>query len=231
MLEKIYTIPINDAFDACRDDRGSGCPFCRIHDRLEDEALEHILGDAMMEPSVRIVTNETGFCRRHYDMMLTRKNRLSMALMLESHMDELRKSLDAGFLSELVSGKGSKAKSRIKTLAETCYVCDRVDGMMEHMLANAAALWETEKEFRVKTSQQPLFCLTHYAAFLEAGKANIKKKLYGDFAGELKKLELAAFDELRGDIGHFCKKFDYRYENEPWGNAKDAPERAVKFLS
>ena len=29
----------------------------------------------------------------------------------------------------------------------------------------------------------------------------------------------------------FCKKFDYRYENEPWGNAKDAPERARLFLS
>ena len=28
MLEKIYTIPINEAFDACAADRAKGCPFC-----------------------------------------------------------------------------------------------------------------------------------------------------------------------------------------------------------
>ena len=27
------------------------------------------------------------------------------------------------------------------------------------------------------------------------------------------------------------KKFDYRYDEEPWGNAKDAPERAIDFLN
>ena len=25
-------------------------------------------------------------------------------------------------------------------------------------------------------------------------------------------------------------KFDYRYNDEPWGNAKDSPERAINFL-
>ena len=39
------------------------------------------------------------------------------------------------------------------------------------------------------------------------------------------------FDKLRADVSWFCKKFDYRYENEPWGDAKDAPERAKIFLN
>ena len=38
-------------------------------------------------------------------------------------------------------------------------------------------------------------------------------------------------DELRGDVSHFCKKFDYRYAKEPWGNARDAVERSIRFLS
>ena len=37
--------------------------------------------------------------------------------------------------------------------------------------------------------------------------------------------------ELSADVSWFCKKFDYRYDEEPWGNAKDAPERAIKFLT
>ncbi|MDD6266144.1 MAG: DUF6062 family protein [Clostridia bacterium] len=231
MLEKIYTIPVNEAFDECSNDPSLGCPFCRLRDKTENDSLEHILGDAMMEPSTRIETNEKGFCRRHYDMMLTRKNRLGMALMLESHMIELRKSLDASSLSELVSGKGAKAIARIKELSDTCYVCERVESMLTHMIENAALLWDTEKEFRDKTAKQPYFCLTHYREFLLLGKAEIKGRRYNDFASEIKKIELAAFDSIAADVSHFCKKFDYRYENEPWGTAKDAPDRAVKFLS
>ena len=44
-------------------------------------------------------------------------------------------------------------------------------------------------------------------------------------------MENAYFDKLRADVSWFCKKFDYRYENEPWGDAKDAPERAKVFLN
>ena len=38
------------------------------------------------------------------------------------------------------------------------------------------------------------------------------------------------FDELTEDVSWFCKKFDYRYGDEPWYNSKDAVERAMKFL-
>lgn len=53
----------------------------------------------MMEPDVRIKTNEQGFCKTHYDMMFTRKNRLGMALMLESHLAEIKKEVTRGGFS------------------------------------------------------------------------------------------------------------------------------------
>ena len=37
-------------------------------------------------------------------------------------------------------------------------------------------------------------------------------------------------DEIREDVSFFCKKFDYRYDAEPWKNSKDSVERAIKFL-
>jgi hypothetical protein len=37
-------------------------------------------------------------------------------------------------------------------------------------------------------------------------------------------------DTLREDIKWFIKKFDYRYEEEPWKNSKDSVERTIKFL-
>ena len=81
MEEKIYTIPVTQAFE-----KKEGCPFCRLKKELENTELELIMGASMMEPDVRIKTNEQGFCRRHFDKMFEMKNRLSLALMLESHL-------------------------------------------------------------------------------------------------------------------------------------------------
>ena len=49
---------------------------------------------------------------------------------------------------------------------------------------------------------------------------------YPDFYREVSEPVYACFDSLREDISWCCKKFDYRYDAEPWGNAKDAPDRA-----
>lgn len=88
MRESILTIPITDIFEP-----EEGCPICRMRDMLEDRAVEYIMGSAMMEPDVRIETNKQGFCKTHFDKMLAQKNRLSLALMLQSHLMELDKSI------------------------------------------------------------------------------------------------------------------------------------------
>ena len=79
MPEKIFTIPINEAFDE-RD----GCPLCRMRDKLEEQTLESALGAAMMEPAIRIEMNREGFCNPHLQAMYRKKNKLALGLILES---------------------------------------------------------------------------------------------------------------------------------------------------
>ena len=33
-MEKIYTIPVNEAFDASAADKSCGCPFCTLYNGL-----------------------------------------------------------------------------------------------------------------------------------------------------------------------------------------------------
>ena len=115
-MEQIYTIPVNEAFEASAADASCGCAFCAMYNKLEENELELILGASMMEPDVRIKTNEQGFCRTHYDMMFVRKNRLGMALTLESHINDLIKDTKSGLLSK----DGSKAEKRIGELEKSC---------------------------------------------------------------------------------------------------------------
>lgn len=235
MMEKIYTIPVNEAFDECASDASPGCPFCRMRDKLEENELDLILGASMMEPDIRIKTNEMGFCRRHYDKMFVRKNRLGMALMLESHLDEIRRTMDGSFLSDLLKGKGAASVDRLEKLGESCYVCSRIDFSFNKMVENAVYLWKADydahdKTFGDKIHAQHYFCLPHYHRFVECAREQLPKKVFNDFYTPVTAVVTAYFDSLRGDVSWFCKKFDYRYENEDWGNSKDAVERAIRFL-
>lgn len=231
MLEKIYTIPVNEAFDACAADHTAGCPFCRLYEKLENDELDIILGAAMMEPDIRIRTNESGFCHHHYDMMAVRKNRLGLALMMESHLDDVRKTMDDSFAAKMIKGVGHAASHRLDILETSCYLCSRIEDSLSKMIENSVYLWDTESDFRQKLTAQPWFCLPHYNRFVEQGREKLQKKRFADFYEAVSTLEKAYFDELRGDVKHFIRKFDYRFEDEPWGNAKDAIERAIRFLS
>ena len=228
-MEQIYTIPVNEAFEASAADASCGCAFCALYRKLEENELELILGASMMEPDVRIKTNEEGFCKTHYDMMFIRKNRLGMALTLESHLDELRKDVSDNALS-LVTGAGKRAEKRIAALEDSCYVCRRIEFNFSRMIETAVMLWEKDEEFRVKFRAQPMFCLPHYRRLLEAGGKRFRKKELTEFVTAAAKVTETYFDTLREDISWFCKKFDYRYEEEPWYNSRDAVERAMKFL-
>ena len=225
-MEQIYTIPVNEAFEASAADPACGCPLCAIYRKLEENELELILGASMMEPDVRIKTNEQGFCRLHYDLMFVRKNRLGMALTLESHLKELQGEIKEGILG----AAGSKPIKRISALEQDCYVCKRIGYHFEHMVETAVYLWDSDEDFPAKLDAQPYFCLPHYRRLLEYGQKRLGKKKLAAFADACGKVVNNYMSTLTDDVSWFCKKFDYRYDEEPWYNSKDSVERAIKFL-
>ncbi len=230
-MEQLYTIPVNEAFDASAESASCGCPMCALYNKLEENELELILGASMMEPDVRQKTNELGFCHRHYGMMFTRKNRLGLGLILESHLDVVKKDLSSEGLAALFAGAGADAIKKLGKLEESCYVCGRIEMHFTRMFDTVMLLYKTDSAFRRKFAAQPYFCLPHYRRLLELGKQSMNKKEFAEFYAVASELEKRYAEELSGDVSWFCKKFDYRYQDEPWNNAKDAVERAIRFLS
>ena len=228
-MEQIYTIPVNEAFEKSMEDPTAGCPFCRLYNKLEQDELDLILGASMMEPDVRVKTNELGFCRDHFSMMIRRPKRLPLALVLESHLAEQNQNLGRGAM--FIGKAGENAAKKFTTLQKSCYVCDRIEYNFIRMQETAALLWEQDEEFRKKTAAQPFFCLAHFGGFVAAAKARMGRKTFAEFYKSVSEIEGKFMDELSADVSWFVKKFDYRYDEEPWGNAKDAPERASDFLN
>ena len=226
-MEQIYTIVINEAFEKCGNEESS-CPFCAIREKFEGDEIGLILGASMMEPSVRLKTNELGFCRDHYGKMLRAGKKLPLALLLESHMADVSALMRINKLMPAKSAKGS-ANSIIE-LSETCYVCDRINTNFRQVLSNAVYMWSSDPGFRKLFSHQKCFCLPHYAAVLKTASEQLKKNDFASFANSIRQTEELYVSKVREKLAFFIKKFDYRYENEPWGDAKDAVEKTVAAL-
>lgn len=224
MKENICTIPINDVFMP-----KDGCPLCRMHNMLENNYVEYITGAAMMEPDVRMETNEKGFCYRHFDQMVNKGKRLPNALILQTHLEKISGEL----IPECVKGKpDKKALVKLKQLEDSCFVCDKIDWGMKHMLETIFKSWEQDREFRKLFEQQPYICLEHYRMLLEAASnKGISSKNLPEFYKAVSRLSGGYLEKLKSDIAHFCSMFDYRRDGDNWENSKDAIERSVEFLT
>lgn len=221
MRQDICTIPVSEVFEP-----KDGCPLCRLRDVLEQRMTEYITGSAMMEPDVRIDTNHSGFCHRHFERMLQTGSRLSNALLLESHLKELRREI---FVADKTPGK--KELQRCREVEQSCFVCRQVEWGLNHMLETVYQLWLREEEFRTLYREQPFFCLPHARRLMEGaakqmprGKAAAFVRITADVAGNY-------LENLQKEVTHFCSMYDYRNRGGDWGTSRDAVERSIQFLT
>ena len=224
-MEQIYTIPVNEAFDAVKEHGATTCPICTLYHTLEDNELDIILGASMMEPDIRMRTNAEGFCLDHFQKMAGRRNRLSLALMLESHLAAVEELVADGILNS-----PEKAAKKVGELEHSCYLCNRIEYSLSRMIDTVVYLWNTDPAFQTKLAEQPRFCLPHFRRLTEAGKNRLSKRAFPQYYSGVKSVMDRYLTKLQGDVSWFCKKFDYRYDAEPWYDAKDAIERTIAYL-
>lgn len=223
MREDICSIPVNEVFEP-----KDGCPLCRLRDLLEQRMVEYITGAAMMEPDVRIDTNQTGFCHRHFQKMLETGSRLSNALILESHLKQIEQEI---FLLKEQKTPGKKQWQRAEELEHSCFICRQVQWGMEHILESLYQLWQREKEFRALYREQPYFCLPYAALLMKGAQRQMTRANGAEFIRTTAQIAGNYLTQVRENITHFCSMYDYRNQGGDWGTSKDAIERAVLYLT
>lgn len=241
MKEKIYTIPVNDAFR--RNDRD--CPMCVLREKLEGEMLDYYLGPSLMESDVRVSTNERGFCRTHANALYNREhNRLGLGLMLHTRVGqvggELGTALEQADIQPrtLLSGRQKDYRERLRTAAQgirghaaTCVICDRLADTMARYLDVICWQYVHEEPFRDVFRATTQFCVPHLADLLDAAAAHLGQNDASAMLADLRTVTARAFGGLEHDVEWFTLKFDYRNNDKPWGNSKDAVIRAIRTLT
>lgn len=271
MKEKIYTIPVTEAFE-----QDCECPLCLLQSKLEKEYTDYYLGPALMEPDSRIDTNKRGFCRRHFELLYNRQeNRLGLALETHTHLKEKLaeiKELSKAILSEVnvknqsgsffssLSGKfgslfgktnpkgqigsedqvvikgqaslshSARLASMLTQMENSCTVCSRLEYTMDRYLDVIMYLWSKEADFRKIFSEKKGFCLVHLKMLLAAAQKYLNTTESKKFLSLLMQQQIEHLERIEQELEWFTKKFDYRNNDAPWGNSKDALPRSIQKL-
>ncbi len=233
MKEKIYTIPLTDAFSEAGE-----CPFCTLEKKLEAEQVTYALGASMMEPDSRIISNEKGYCRRHFEQMSREGKALSLGLVLDTHLNQLIKELEAACATPKAKGGLLKKATVTEPVAavleknqSSCLICDKLEHTLEKFAEVFWYLYKNEPDFKETVASCQGFCLPHFKLLLACADHELSGKTLEDAKAEVTALELTHLKRINDEVNWFTKKFDYRNQNEPWGNSKDAPARAMEKLS
>ncbi len=223
MRDSILTIPISEILEP-----REGCPICRMRDMLEQRTVEYIMGAAMMEPDVRIETNRAGFCHTHFRQMMKQKNRLSLALMLQTHLEEVDRQLFSR--KKLFEPKNAR-KAKLSQINESCFVCEKVDWGMERLMRTFFEM-SSHSDIKQLLSEQEYICLPHFDLLQSLAPAYLQKYELDSFNKLISSLTENYIAVLYKDVSQYCSMYDYRNtgKDADWGNSRDSIERAVKFL-
>ena len=223
MRDDICTIPVSEVFEV-----SDGCPICRMKHTVEQHLITYILGDAMMEPDVRIETNKAGFCENHYNKMMAHRGRLQLALMLETHVKEISGQI---FEKKMFNSADKKA-GNVKRVIDSCFICEKVNWGMERMIDTIYRCYEKERDFRELFNNQPQFCMHHFEMLVSSADKKKMPKYVGEFKENLTRITADYVKSLGDDISKYCSMYDYRNKgSNDWGNSADSVERAVMFLT
>lgn len=238
MKEKIYMIPINDAFRAeCE------CPLCILEKDLEDRYINDILNHSTLDVHMREETNRQGFCRMHYEMMYASyHHRLQLGLLLDTFLQSQNRNLvkvsgikpagqkDRSLFKRYsdVREKAARMVEYMKMQESQCNLCSRIENYMIQYCKVILLMWKTEPEFRELVRNKKGMCQKHFRQMMET----VLKERMSEETDGLVRLLIGMQEEhlcrIQEEVHWFTEMFSYHNKDAPWKNSKDALIRGIQ---
>ena len=217
---------------------------------MESANVNYFLGESVMEPDQRIEVNQKGFCPRHFKQLYDAGNRLGLGLMTHTYMKETIRSLknhadqikhaaaeEAGkpIFKRIGPKKGAcvaESAAKIADFSQTCVLCERLNNNMERYIYTILYMYRHEAEFPALFAQVQ----GHVPEALSRDRWPWRpstcpaRRLQASSSTRWPIWRSKTFERLEKELEWFTLQFDYRNEDKPWGNSRDAVKRSVNKL-
>lgn len=238
MKEKLYTLDLMDAVKS-----GDECLFCWLERKLEQMAVEFVLGSSYMESDIREQTDLAGFCRNHTKIMYDYGNSLGNAWILKSRTEYVRRQLKAamdsygpqkpGWLGRMRKARpeGDAVTDWIHGQESHCYICTRIRDTYERMLRTFIHLIRQEPEFEALLMESRGFCVHHFADVMNICERELTDREKESRMPKLFALMERNLERIQADIDWLIEKYDYKNQDADWKDSKDAVQRTMQKLT
>lgn len=241
MEEKLYTIPLTEAFEA--DDE---CPFCYVERKVENDLLDFVLGSASsyMESDVRAMTDKDGFCRAHLKKMFDYGNTLGNGWILKTHFQQINYELKnqikmfapskTSFMDKLKKkGADEENENSIAAWAKkrdkSCYICKRFDNTYSRYIDTFFHMYKDGTMYNMIEKSKG-FCLHHFGELCGMADTKLNGKQKEEFYPLLFRVTERSMERVGEDVSWLVEKFDYKNKDADWKNSKDAIQRGMQKL-
>jgi hypothetical protein len=187
--------------------------MCKLKTKTEGEIAELFLSEAVMEDDERALVNKYGFCKEHYDLLYSGKNKLGVALQMSTRLNTVDKLIKP--TSPKLAVKYARS---LKEKFNDCVICRRLEFNMERYFQTVARLYGDDEKFRRQFATVRGFCYPDYIRLVEnSPKAG---KYASEFLEVLYNKQKQQAESLKKDLNDFTMAFDYRSSGLPPKNAQ-----------
>jgi len=191
-----------------------------------------------MEPQVRVQTNREGFCARHLRKLYAGDDKLGVALVVHTRLQQLRRELDDA-LDGAARGAGRRADTRpvqaaadrMGAMGESCYLCRLLGQDLQRYAFTILYLWARDPDFAPVFRASRGFCLPHFAAVLREGTRSMRPDRLRRWLEEAGAIMRDSLRRLDGELHAFTQL--HRAENRSLGTEEErtALARTVQKLA
>jgi hypothetical protein len=204
-MRKLEISKVHDAYGSPGE-----CPLCVLLQAAEETYLQSFTHSRVMEPNVRVKTNQSGFCPGHYRRLYARENKLGLALVVHTHLAEKMPVLKDAMAAVALPGRRGKdrveqAVTLLSGLRDSCFLCDLLGGDRGRYCFTILYLWDRDPEFLPVFQASRGFCLPHFSDMCIAARDTLRPERRERWLAEAAGLMTSSLERLEREVLSFTQ--------------------------
>jgi hypothetical protein len=242
-MPKLEISKVHDAYRETaqmpRNTAAAECPLCFLAESAEETYLRSFQYSRIMEPNVRVKTNDSGFCPPHYRKLYERENKLGLGLMVHTHLQTalpvIRSAMESMRAAAAAGRRGAAriddAAASLASLRDRCFICDLLSTDLDRYAFTIIYLWRKDEEFLGTFRSSRGFCLSHFLLMLAKGRGMLRPDRLERWLQECIPLMTASLEDLERDLLAFTQLHHDANRSMGSDNERTALSRALQKLA